>query len=175
MQIPSVFTAVYMRKTPSGLCRHTEPPRGADRGRWRTFPAFLKAAVLTHADLRHGDAMPKAQVGGREERRRSGRGRCCRKRRLIRRVPPRREASEGGRGVAGEGVYVKHPKNLRRRPDSQSRQERKRAEIRGSAKQPAKTEETSSRADIHRQDSYGLDTAQSAVEDVKRSSRDSRN
>jgi len=30
MQIPSVFAAVYMRKTPSGVCRLTEPPRGAD-------------------------------------------------------------------------------------------------------------------------------------------------
>jgi len=38
---------------------------------------FKKAAVLTHADLRHGDAMPKAQVGGREERRRRRQGRRC--------------------------------------------------------------------------------------------------
>jgi hypothetical protein len=39
---------------------------------------------------------------------------------------------------------------LGRRPDSQSRQERKRAEIRGypSAKQPTKTEEARSRADV---------------------------
>jgi len=44
--------------------------------------------------------------------------------------------------LLARGVYVKPPKNLGRRPDSQSRKERKRAEIRGypSAKQPAKTE-----------------------------------
>jgi hypothetical protein len=54
---------------------------------------------------------------------------------------------------------VKPLKNLGRRPDSQSRQERKRAEICGSAKQPTKTEETRSRADIHPQDFYGPDAA----------------
>jgi hypothetical protein len=51
--------------------------------------------------------------------------------------------------LLARGDYIKSPKNLGRRPDSQSRQERKRAEIRGypSAKQPTKTEEAWSRAD----------------------------
>jgi len=30
MQIPSVSASVYTRRTPSGVCRLTEPPRGAD-------------------------------------------------------------------------------------------------------------------------------------------------
>ncbi len=75
-------------------------------------------------------------------------------------------------------VYVKSPKNPGRRPDSQSRRERKRAEISGSAKQPAKTEETRSRADVPAKTSTGWTPpgdVKYAVEDAERSSRDSRN
>jgi len=42
--------------------------------------------------------------------------------------------------LLARGVYVKPPKNLGRRLDSQSRQERKRGRGGPSAKQPAKTE-----------------------------------
>ncbi len=67
--------------------------------------------------------------------------------------------------------YIKSPKNLGR-PDSQSRQDRKRAEIRGypSAKQPAKTEETWSYADAPAKASTGWTPpgdVKYAVEDVE--------